>query len=235
MVDIIDNIPYNSKISGYCVMVRHHFTRYLINNSMKYYYYTYQITNLINGKIYVGTHKTKDLEDGYMGSGKVLKYAIEKHGIDNFRKDILEYHNTPEQMFAKEKEIVNEDFLERDDVYNLRRGGFGGFDHINKSGIPKMLGKKHTEETKQKLSEQKKGKNNAMFGRKHTEETIAKISKAKLGSKLKSQPVKSEEHKEKLRKANLGKTHAIATCPHCGKTGGARGIKRWHKKCAGIV
>lgn len=36
------------------------------------YYYIYQITNLVNAKIYVGVHKTKDLNDGYMGSGKVI-------------------------------------------------------------------------------------------------------------------------------------------------------------------
>ena len=40
------------------------------------YYYIYQITNLVNNKIYVGVHKTKDLNDGYMGSGKVIISAI---------------------------------------------------------------------------------------------------------------------------------------------------------------
>jgi hypothetical protein len=99
------------------------------------YFYLYKITNLVNGKIYVGVHKTKSLDDGYMGSGKIIRSAVQKHGISNFSKDILEFFDTSEAMYAKEKEIVTEEFLEREDTYNLRRGGNGGFDWINKEGL----------------------------------------------------------------------------------------------------
>jgi hypothetical protein len=99
------------------------------------FYYLYQITNLVNNKIYVGVHKTHDINDGYMGSGKVIKSAIEKYGIDNFRKDILETFQDAKSMYAKEKEIVNDKFLLREDTYNLRRGGSGGFDYINKQRL----------------------------------------------------------------------------------------------------
>ena len=97
---------------------------------MKTYYYLYQITNLVNAKIYVGVHTTRKLNDGYMGSGKVIRSAIEKYGIENFRNDILEFFENSETMYAREKEVVTDDFLLREDVYNLRRGGNGGFDYI---------------------------------------------------------------------------------------------------------
>ena len=99
------------------------------------YYILYQITNLVNGKIYVGVHTTSDLNDGYMGSGKVIRSAIGKHGVENFTKVILETFENSEAMYAREKEIVNDEFLLREDTYNLRRGGTGGFDYINKSGL----------------------------------------------------------------------------------------------------
>jgi hypothetical protein len=97
------------------------------------HYYLYQITNNANGKIYVGVHKTTDINDGYMGSGKVIRYAIAKHGIENFTKDILEFFENAELMYAREKEVVTDEFLLREDTYNLRRGGTGGFDYIRKS------------------------------------------------------------------------------------------------------
>jgi group I intron endonuclease len=97
--------------------------------------YLYQITNLVNRKIYVGVHKTNDIDDGYMGSGKILKHAIAKYGIENFKKDILEFFDTYAEALSREKEIVTDDFLLREDVYNLRCGGQGGFDFINRTGL----------------------------------------------------------------------------------------------------
>jgi len=34
------------------------------------HYYLYQITNKVNGKIYVGVHKTQNLDDGVYGFWK---------------------------------------------------------------------------------------------------------------------------------------------------------------------
>jgi hypothetical protein len=100
---------------------------------MKTYYIIYKITNKINGKFYIGSHKTKNLDDNYMGSGKYLKYAQAKHGMHNFIKEILFVYDTPDEMYAKEAEIVNVDFVAEQNTYNLKLGGYGGFDHLNNS------------------------------------------------------------------------------------------------------
>ena len=97
------------------------------------YYTVYKVTNNVNGKVYIGSHKTNDLNDNYMGSGKYLKYAQKKYGVEKFNKVILFIFDTPELMYEKEAEIVNKDFLVDENTYNLRIGGFGGFDYINQS------------------------------------------------------------------------------------------------------
>ena len=44
----------------------------------------YKTTNLVNGKIYIGKDKYNNPK--YLGSGKILKLAINKYGKGNFRR-----------------------------------------------------------------------------------------------------------------------------------------------------
>lgn len=94
------------------------------------FYTVYQITNTINDKIYIGVHKTKNIHDGYMGSGTLLLRSQHKHGLHNFKKDILHTFDCSEDMFSREKELVDEKFVARNDTYNIKLGGSGGFDHL---------------------------------------------------------------------------------------------------------
>jgi len=93
----------------------------------KVFNYLYRITNLINHKIYIGCHQTDNLDDGYMGSGTWIKYALNKYGQENFKKEILEYFLDAESMFNTEAKMVTREFIKDTNNYNLSEGGRGGF------------------------------------------------------------------------------------------------------------
>jgi len=168
------------------------------------FYYIYKITNLIDGKIYIGVHKTKDMNDGYMGSGKIIKNAINKYGKSNFKKEIIETFSCSEDMYLREKEIVTDDFLAREDTYNLRRGGTGGFDYLNKTGLALRTGCVLSEESRLKISKSKTGSKHTEYtkkilsennGMKNSEEARKKVSDALTGKE------KTDEHKQKISEA----------------------------------
>ena len=171
------------------------------------FYTVYKITNLINNKIYIGCHKTLNLDDGYMGSGKILHRAFAKHGVENFKKEILFVFDNKEEMFKKEKELV----LVNESTYNIKEGGCGGFDFINTNKLNKSLNwllSIKSDENRKKVSEglkkyqkslsekekkeqiQKKAEGLKRFykendswwiGRNHKEETKKKQSEAHKG------------------------------------------------------
>ena len=168
------------------------------------HFYLYKITNTINNKIYIGVHKTNNLDDGYMGSGKAIVNAIKKYGIENFKKEILEFFKDSDEMFSREKEIVTESFLLRSDVYNVRRGGTGGFDYINKdkSLIQKRNKKVASlrDHTKQ-IDGLKQFRKNTPDWREKTSEALKEIYKNGYTSPFKGK-THSNETKKKIGTAN---------------------------------
>jgi hypothetical protein len=155
-------------------------------------YTIYKVTNLANGKIYIGLHKTDDVDDGYMGSGKLLKRAIVKYGRDTFSKEVMYRFDTLDAAIQKEREIVNEDFVARSDTYNICVGGGLGGKQIN--GLT-FEGRTHNESTKKLISRAMKGNKHGV-GRKLTVDHKKRI--AEHNSKLHKGVAKTEEHKQKI-------------------------------------
>lgn len=92
------------------------------------YHYLYKTTNLINNKFYVGMHSTDNLDDGYIGSGKMLWFSIRKYGRENFKREILEFFESRVLLKEREKNYVNEKFIKDPMCMNLMiGGGEGGF------------------------------------------------------------------------------------------------------------
>lgn len=69
----------------------------------------YKTTNLINGKIYVGLHSTDNIDDGYLGSGWVLKSAIKKYGRENFKREVLLVLSNREEAREVESLLVDKE------------------------------------------------------------------------------------------------------------------------------
>ena len=66
----------------------------------------YKIHNIINGKYYIGRHKTCNPLDTYMGSGLVIQEAEKKYGMSAFIKEILFDLSSFDEMVQKEIDLV---------------------------------------------------------------------------------------------------------------------------------
>ncbi len=177
---------------------------------MKQYGVIYKTTNLLNGNEYVGqsTQTGRNLKY-YLGSGIALQNAIKKYGGSNFEKEILCECSSKEQLDRLERLWIS---LIKP-YYNLDIGG-------NAAG-------KHSEATRKKISDKKKGKKltpeqyeRYLATRKPvTEETKQKISETLTGRKQSKETVEkrckklrgrinSEESKNKMSKAHIGITQS---------------------------
>ena len=165
------------------------------------FYTIYKVTNMINSKIYIGKHQTENPDDSYYGSGIALKNSISKHGKENFKKEVLFIFDNEADMNAKEIELITDEFVARNDTYNMGVGGEGG---------AHFKGKKHSAETIARITntindpEVKKKCSNALKGRipwnKGKRKNPSEILSEK---KIRNRKPLSEETKEKLRKIQL--------------------------------
>lgn len=153
-------------------------------------YSVYKITNVANGKIYVGC-TSKNIYDRFgwhwrqRNNKTLIAKALRKYGKNGFRIETLEEVDTREQMFLREKCWISELSSNNRSVgYNLTDGGDSG---------PIRYGAAH-----------------AMFGKKQPH--LSHLNKLRKGIKL------SESHREKVRIAGIGRKMSIDTLKQMAST-----------------
>ena len=157
-------------------------------------HYVYEITNLINGKKYIGKRSCKCpvKEDKYMGSGTLLKKAIEKYGKENFKKEILQICENEEMAFEWEKVYIEQvKAYQNNNYYNIASGGEGGFGNFAGKSVEELelwksrmskarKGRIITDDWKNKILETRKlkgigkGESNGMYGKKGKDNPVSK-------------------------------------------------------------
>ncbi len=195
---------------------------------MEKYGYIYLITNIINGKVYVGLH-VGNYDKYYYGSGKIIKKALKKYGKENFTREILIWCNDKISLDYCENFWINVFDSKKHTIgYNIMSGGKSGGKHSDESK-QKMrestTGMKHTDEAKRKISESKIGiprseecirkRIEKIKGVKHSEEHNKKISESlkgntfAKGSKSRTGQKHTEKSKEKMRASRIGNTNRV--------------------------
>lgn len=202
------------------------------------FYTVYKVTNKHNNKIYIGVHKTADVNDSYLGSGKLIKAAVKKYGTAAFIKEVISIHEDLEDALQKEKALVDTIFVRDTSNYNIAVGGGLGGESLN--GLS-FRGRKHTEITKAKIRTARignstlteHGRSRLINSNINNEDRKQKIS---VSLKLKT---KTEEHKHNLSQSlkehfvnnpskNKGRKKPVVMCPHCKKEGATSNMLRWH-------
>jgi hypothetical protein len=130
----------------------------------------------------------------------LLRKAVEKHGVDNFKFEII-CECTQEERYIKETEYIASENSLVPNGYNVLEGGPGG-GFVGKKHTPETIAKMR-EATRKMMSEMSDEKRKEMYskikgarnGFKMSESAKKKLSEQRKGRKL------SEETKQKVRKS----------------------------------
>lgn len=162
------------------------------------YGFVYLWTNIINGKMYVGSHYGH-VDDGYVGSGFAFKDAWLVHGAESWIREIIyigdDYRSVEEKILLRVNARENKMFY---NLINSSTGFAPGVEHPMFGKPSALRGTKKAPEFGKAISERMSGQNHPMFGKHHTEESKARIGAANRGKTL------SPEHRQKISASHQG-------------------------------
>lgn len=190
----------------------------------------YKATNITNNKSYIGytinfrKRQCRHIRDSFSINDKgyhtTFHCAIRKYGQNNIKWETL-CECIPEQYLGEYEKWYIWFYNTYKYGYNETEGG-----DINPMHYPeirkKLIGRRHTEETKRKMRKSKIGKLNPMFGKIFSKEHKRKIGEANKGKHISKETkqkmsasmmgsknpmfgkIFSEEHKRKISESNTG-------------------------------
>ena len=134
----------------------------------------YKITNTVNGKSYIGitiqgymTRFRHHIYESKSNSNFPIHKSIRKYGEDNFTGEVIDTANNIEELKEKEKLWIVESKSKNPFGYNLTDGGDGTF------------GRKHSEETKDKIREKAIGRKSSVSNKNKISERMINLWKTK--------------------------------------------------------
>lgn len=145
--------------------------------------------------MYIGKHSQyMGFIDNYVGSGTIIKKAVAKHGIGNFKKEIIEFYESSDDAYEAEYLLITEDILKSDLYYNVVPGGKG----FSSGERHTLYGQVLVEKDSQKFYVSKRDYTSGKYkyhlsGRNHNDESKEKMRKPK-----------SDTHKENISKGRNG-------------------------------
>ena len=162
-------------------------------------YKIYLITNIENKKQYVGITKFS-VEERFLQhtkKGFLLTEAIHKYGKQNFSIELIENVESAERAYELEIFYIQKYNTKVPNGYNLTDGGDGIFGW--------EASKEYRQECSERVKLLHKEKKVGMYGKKHSEETKKRMSASSKGNKNCLGRTLSEESKQKIREKHLGK------------------------------
>lgn len=181
----------------------------------------YKITNLVTGQIYIGS------SSNVYNRIHTHKKCLRKNTHENKRlQNSWNKYNEDSFVFELVEECEIDKIIEREQYYIDSLNPFYNICRVAGS----CIGVKHTEETRKRMSDSKKGKPSPRKGTKHTEESLKRMSEVKKGIPSARKGTKcSEESKKKMRESAKKRDRNYSQETRQKLSEAAH--KRWSKKC----
>lgn len=143
--------------------------------------FVYIWENTINGKKYLGSHKGEP-DDNYIGSGMYFKRAFKSNPKAFVRRIIYQGDDFIE---IEDLALKTLDAANNKNYYNLKNDAIGGWEHCKSDEVKVKIAKAISESKKGKtypfMFYNKEGENNPMYGKQHSQETKNKMSNSRKG------------------------------------------------------